>query len=196
MRSNWLGFLTVLLWPTVMGVRRVKDTEPCGPLVIGVDPAGKGADSTTLLGAGALITKIEKRYGLDTMEVADLVAKTIREEKPVKVNINIGGLGVGVDDRPVELAMARQRGASGRTSANGQDRQARGRSCKPPRNPAIYTFADRILTMTDSKRLALRDLSSGEKITHKLAAGDDAALIVVMMKVYRVRLGRGVPCAH
>ena len=33
------------------------------------------------------------------MEVAGLVAKIIREEKPVKVNIDVGGLGVGVADR-------------------------------------------------------------------------------------------------
>ena len=33
------------------------------------------------------------------MEVAGLVAKIIREDKPVKVNIDVGGLGVGVADR-------------------------------------------------------------------------------------------------
>jgi len=31
--------------------------------------------------------------------VAGLVAKIIREEKPAKVNIDVGGLGVGVADR-------------------------------------------------------------------------------------------------
>ena len=36
------------------------------------------------------------------MEVAGLVAKIIREEKPVKANIDVGGLGVGVSDRLVE----------------------------------------------------------------------------------------------
>ena len=33
------------------------------------------------------------------MEVAGLVAKIIRDEKPAKVNIDVGGLGVGVSDR-------------------------------------------------------------------------------------------------
>ena len=33
------------------------------------------------------------------MEVAGLVAKIIRDDKPVKVNIDVGGLGVGVADR-------------------------------------------------------------------------------------------------
>jgi hypothetical protein len=36
------------------------------------------------------------------MEVAGLVAKIIRQEKPAKVNIDVGGLGVGVYDRLVE----------------------------------------------------------------------------------------------
>ena len=36
------------------------------------------------------------------MEVAGLVAKIIREDNPDKVNIDVGGLGVGVYDRLVE----------------------------------------------------------------------------------------------
>ena len=44
------------------------------------------------MAAGALHQQIEKRHGLDTMEVAGLVAKIIREEKPVKVNIDVAVL--------------------------------------------------------------------------------------------------------
>jgi hypothetical protein len=83
-----------------MRSRKVRDIEPYGPLIVGVDPAGKGADSTAIAWRqGHCITKIEKRHGLDTMEVAGLVARIIRDEKPVKVNIDVGGLGVGVADR-------------------------------------------------------------------------------------------------
>ncbi len=71
-----------------------------GTLIIGVDPAGKGADRTSIAWReGSAITKIESRRGLDTMEVAGLIAKIIREEKPTRVNIDVGGLGVGVADR-------------------------------------------------------------------------------------------------
>ena len=42
--------------------------------------------------------QIEKRHGLDTLEVAGLVAKIIREEMPVKVT-HLDGLGVGLADR-------------------------------------------------------------------------------------------------
>jgi len=97
MASNFDSFITADL---VMRARKVKDIEPYVPLIIGVDPAGKGADSTAIAWRqGHCITKIEKRHGLDTMEAAGLVAKIIREEKPVKVNIDVGGLGVGVADR-------------------------------------------------------------------------------------------------
>ena len=77
------------------------DAKPTGSyLIIGVDPAGKGADSTAIAWRrGSTIEKIEKRHGLDTMQVAGLVAKIIREDKPAKVNIDVGGLGVGVADR-------------------------------------------------------------------------------------------------
>ena len=97
MASNYDSFITADL---VVRARKVKDIEPYGPLIIGVDRAGKGADSTAIAWRrGHCITKTEKRHGLDTMEVAGLVAKIIREEKPVKVNIDVGDLGVGVADR-------------------------------------------------------------------------------------------------
>jgi hypothetical protein len=55
---------------------------------------GKGTDSTEIAWQqGCCITKIEKCHGLDTIEVAGLVAKIIREAKPVKINIDVGGLG-------------------------------------------------------------------------------------------------------
>jgi hypothetical protein len=50
----------------------------------------------------ALVYKTERRRGLDTMQVAGLVAKIIRDDKPAKVNIDVGGLGAGVYDRLVE----------------------------------------------------------------------------------------------
>lgn len=96
MASNFDSFITHDL---VLRARK-ETIEPYGPLIVGVDPAGKGADSTAIAWRqGHCITKIEKRHGLDTMEVAGLVARIIREEKPAKVNIDVGGLGVGVADR-------------------------------------------------------------------------------------------------
>jgi hypothetical protein len=82
---------------------RKRDIKPQGYLIVGVDPAGKGKDATAIAWRkGSCIYKLDKRRGLDTMEVAGLVSKIIREDKPDKVNIDVGGLGVGVYDRLVE----------------------------------------------------------------------------------------------
>jgi hypothetical protein len=82
---------------------RKEEIEPYGPLIVGVDPAGKGADSTAIAWRrGHCIVKTARRRGLDTMEVAGWIAQIIREDKPTKVNIYVGGLGIGVYDRLIE----------------------------------------------------------------------------------------------
>jgi hypothetical protein len=82
---------------------RKAEIEPYGPLIVGIDPAGKGADSTAIAWRrGRVIEKIEKRRGLSTMEICGLVAKIIREEKPEKVNVDATGMGIGIYDRLVE----------------------------------------------------------------------------------------------
>lgn len=99
MASKFDSFITADL---VMTARK-EDIEPYGPLLIGVDPAGKGADSTAIAWRqGHCITKIEKRRGLTTMEVAGWIASIIRNEKPAKVSIDVGGLGIGVYERLAE----------------------------------------------------------------------------------------------
>ncbi len=91
----------------VIAARR-ETVEPYGPLLIGVDPAGAGADRTSIAWRrGRCITKIESRRGMDTMEVCGWVKQIIRTDKPDKVNIDVGGLGVGVYDRLIELGHSR-----------------------------------------------------------------------------------------
>ena len=53
--------------------------------------------------------KTERRKGLTTMEIAGLLGAIIREEKPAKVNIDVGGLEIGVSGAP-DRAGARQLG--------------------------------------------------------------------------------------
>lgn len=91
--------------PSDLIVRARRETvEAYGPLIVGVDPAGSGADRTSIAWRqGHCITKVQSRRGLDLMEVTGLVAKIIRDDKPAKVNIDVGGLGVGVYDRLMEL---------------------------------------------------------------------------------------------
>ena len=53
----------------VIAARR-ETVEPYGPTIVGVDPAGIGADRTSIAWRrGRCITKIESRRGIDTMEV-------------------------------------------------------------------------------------------------------------------------------
>jgi hypothetical protein len=88
----------------VIAARRIADIPAEGSLVIGVDPAGMGADRTSIAWRrGACIEKIESRRGLTTMEIAGWLGSIIRHERPDRVNIDVGGLGVGIVDRLREL---------------------------------------------------------------------------------------------
>jgi hypothetical protein len=101
MASSFDSFITADL---VMAARK-EDVEAQGPLLIGVDPAGMGDDSTAIAWRrGHVIEKIERRRHLSTMEIAGWVASIIRKDKPAKVNIDVGGLGVGIYDRLIEEA--------------------------------------------------------------------------------------------
>jgi hypothetical protein len=100
MASQFDSFITADL---VMAARKTRDIEPYGPLLIGVDPAGQGDDSTAIAWRrGHAIVKVERRHKLTTMEIAGLIQKIISDDKPAKVSIDVGGLGVGVYDRLVE----------------------------------------------------------------------------------------------
>jgi hypothetical protein len=87
--SNFDSFISPDL---VIKARREK-VDPYGILIIGVDPAGSGDARTSIAWRrGRRIEKVESRRGLDTMQVCGWVRKIIREDKPVKVNIDVGGL--------------------------------------------------------------------------------------------------------
>jgi hypothetical protein len=74
--------------------------EPWGPLILGVDPAGMGADRTSVAWRrGHAVFKIVSRRGLDTMQTAGWLSKIIVDDEPDVVNIDVGGLGVGIYDR-------------------------------------------------------------------------------------------------
>jgi hypothetical protein len=99
MASQFDSFITA---PDVLRARKEK-IEPYGALLIGVDPAGQGDDSTAIAWRrGHCIEKVERRHKLTTMEIAGLIQKIITDEKPAKVAIDVGGLGIGVFERLVE----------------------------------------------------------------------------------------------
>ncbi len=92
----------------VLIAQQVEIREPVGPLIIGVDPARFGDASTCIArrrGRKAFpITAVKKQ---DTMEVAGRLAHILREERPAKMFIDVGGLGAGIVDRLMELGFGK-----------------------------------------------------------------------------------------
>jgi len=81
-----------------------EDVEPYGPVVIGVDPARGGeAYSAVAIRRGDYVEKVERYKTTDLMELVGLIGKLIHKHQPVKVFLDIGGMGGGVYDRLKEL---------------------------------------------------------------------------------------------
>lgn len=87
----------------VVRARKMK-CEPSGPLVIGLDPARFGDDSSAMARRqGRKVLKVERRPKLDTMQVAGWAKQVIDAEKPARMFIDAGGLGAGIYDRLKEM---------------------------------------------------------------------------------------------
>lgn len=79
-------------------------TQAKAPFIVGVDPARFGKDATSIIRRqGRKAFALARFYQQDTMTLAGRVAMLIKVEKPDAVFIDVGGLGVGVYDRLVEL---------------------------------------------------------------------------------------------
>ena len=83
--------------------KRVPYKDMSAPVVIGVDPARGGMDSTVILvRQGRDIISIKRYKGEDTMSVVGHVIDAIEQFKPVLTVIDEGGLGYGILDRLTE----------------------------------------------------------------------------------------------
>jgi hypothetical protein len=83
--------------------KRPLHKDMTAPIVIGVDPARGGMDSTVILvRQGRDIVSIKRLKGEDTMSVVGHVIDAIEEFKPVLTVIDEGGLGYGILDRLTE----------------------------------------------------------------------------------------------
>jgi hypothetical protein len=77
--------------------------DESAPVVVGVDPARGGADSTVIVVRQGRDIKAIKRYkGEDTMTIVGRVIDAIEEYKPALTVIDEGGLGYGILDRLTE----------------------------------------------------------------------------------------------
>lgn len=90
--------------PEIVLRARKATVDAYGPLVIGYDPAWKGADRHSMAWRqGRKVTKVESRQKLDTMEGAGWAKQVIDTEKPTRMFIDVGGVGAGVYDRLIEM---------------------------------------------------------------------------------------------
>ena len=81
-------------------MKRAKVKDDSAPIVIGVDPARFGSDSTVIaIRQGRDIVELKKYKGDDTMTVVGHIIEAIEQYRPALVNIDEGGLGAGVVDR-------------------------------------------------------------------------------------------------
>lgn len=88
----------------VLRARKAQGIEASGPLVIGFDPAWKGADRGSMaFRRGRVVTKIVSKSKLDTMQGAGWAKQVIDAEKPAKMFVDVGGIGAGVYDRLIEM---------------------------------------------------------------------------------------------
>ncbi|MFA5186996.1 MAG: terminase [Patescibacteria group bacterium] len=84
-------------------VEREKWGDMMAGIVIGVDPARSGADSTVIaVRQGRDLIAVKRHRGDDTMETVGRVIEAIEEYQPVLTVIDEGGLGYGVLDRLTE----------------------------------------------------------------------------------------------
>lgn len=87
----------------VLRARKTQIDTPYGALMLGVDPSRFGDDSTALVWRqGRKAGRYERLYSQNTMEIANRIARYIREDNLAKVFIDIVGLGVGIYDRLIE----------------------------------------------------------------------------------------------
>lgn len=90
--------------PELVAQARKNVREESGPLVMGFDPARFGDDGSALARRhGRKVIKVERRNKLTTMEGAGWIKQVIDTESPARVFIDVGGLGVGIYDRLVEM---------------------------------------------------------------------------------------------
>lgn len=81
-------------------MQRERHKDNTAPIIIGVDPARFGSDSTVIaVRQGRDTLEIKRHKGDDTMETVGRIIEAIEEYQPALVNIDEGGLGAGVVDR-------------------------------------------------------------------------------------------------
>ena len=81
-------------------MRRDRYQDEYAPIVLGVDPARSGADSTVIVARkGRDLVAVRRYQGEDTMATVGRIIDAIEEFQPALVVLDEGGLGYGILDR-------------------------------------------------------------------------------------------------
>lgn len=89
--------------PELVVAARKGEREAVGPLIIGLDPARFGDDSSAMMARrGPKAWVVDRKAKWDTMQVAGWAKNVIDKDKPARMFIDVGGLGAGIYDRLVE----------------------------------------------------------------------------------------------
>ena len=103
------GLNSLLSRQSVLKARK-SDVATEGDLIIGVDPAGDGQDSD---GTGIIRRRTRRMFdpqlikGLTVPQLAAMIWRIIKNEKPKRVFIDIGGIGKGIFDCLMEMTGTR-----------------------------------------------------------------------------------------
>lgn len=88
----------------VMQARRARDVEGVGPVIMSIDPAEYGDDSTAVwMRQGRVARRLDRWNGLGTMETVGRASVIADRVKPAAIVVDATGVGTGVADRLLEL---------------------------------------------------------------------------------------------
>jgi len=114
--------------PAVMRARKAKVESDAG-LIIGVDPALGDKDKFAIIRRrGRQAYKLERHTNHNTMQIAGVIRKIIEREKPVKVYIDVIGIGAGIVDRLHEMGFTQVEGINSARNASERDKFANKRA--------------------------------------------------------------------
>lgn len=113
----------------VMKARKAKVESDSG-LIIGVDPALGERDKFAIIRRrGRQAYKLERHMNHNTMQIAGVVRKIIERERPVKVYIDVIGIGAGIVDRLHEMGFGEiVEGVNSARNASERDKYANKRA--------------------------------------------------------------------
>jgi hypothetical protein len=85
------------IMPAAVLRARGRKTEPSGPLIIGVDPAGGGGDRFAVVWRrGNAVTKVEWRNKINTIEATQWLLDILERDRPDRMNIDSGNIGQAI----------------------------------------------------------------------------------------------------